>query len=209
MATLYAAGFFETMQDVYSAKLNCSLSHLITTDTGGFLVSGVRFLSRGSPEFEKYITGFKQNAIARGVPADLAEESTARLSKTSLRYPQTGFYAMNLPRERLIRLVYDEDEKLICEVVPDGKKIEVFRPFHNPPFFTDTARKAAAEKSFLYEGSIKDALSEFENEGFVFSLWDTAWNSEHLQNEGGIARAHYKPKEATLAEVFAFSKKSE
>lgn len=154
-----------------SAKQDYSLFELLTSE-GEFFVSGIRIMRKGSPEYDEDLTKFRKRLEKKTPPAEL-EEIMKRASTDDVRV--TSDVPFNAMHYRGMRLLYDAGIRVIGDIAIARKQIDIF--YLAFPF-TDTARKAAMNGHYMYDGTLKDALEEFRGQDFTFALWNAAWGRD-------------------------------
>lgn len=186
MSNPYGKGLINDKTDLNSMRPNYSLFELLTSD-GEFLVEGIRVMRRGSPEWDEDIASFRKNLERnRRLSTQEIEEIVNRSSADDVRTGSTPFDAMHYRKKRLI---HDWGIGVIGEISIARRQIDFF---HYAGRLSDMAYKAGTYYSYGYDGSLCDALEEFEHEGYTFNLLNLTWNPDLIEN--GERRAIPKSK---------------
>ncbi|MBN1157417.1 hypothetical protein JXA85_07375 [Candidatus Woesearchaeota archaeon] len=128
------------------------------------------------------------------------ESAVSRYSAKDVIVKHTTFYAINYENRRLIG---DTDLKLIGEIDIDEKEIYFFQG--DKP--NDTATKAGYVGKLAYDGSLRDALEEFQKAGYGFNLFNVRWSSSYVKNgKRTDALTNFNPTEVTIDELFSSGK---
>ena len=191
MANLYAHEILE--QGPEQTRFDFSLFSLLTSSKEEFMVDGMRILHEGSTAWKNYLADFGKKLEKSGMKPKEVEEIVKRHASSN-KYIITDmkndedvpFYAMhytfyNDPLYGNIekRLLYNRDGGVMGDIAVSRKQIDFFRLAGRP---VDEAKKARSVKGYYYDGTLRDALKEFEHEGFTFNLLNTNWYAHYLVN---------------------------
>jgi hypothetical protein len=175
-----------------NAKLDKTISDLLVADKHCY-ISGSIVVQKGTPEWAECMAQ-RRKKLLEFRSLEEADVFLAKLESTLERdYVDTGLQAINyfavlgsdhktVPK----RVILDKKSGLAAEITVERKNVDVFRAdVENIMFDWGLhARKLAAYNKgrFSYDGMLRDALSEFEQKGYRFNLWNTKWSAGHLEN---------------------------
>ena len=161
------------------ARQDFSLVDRLTSERNAY-IEGVRFVEIGSEEWERVVSNVRTTQRRLGASEDRIERAVERLSdyadaQTS-KFPEpTSLRGLKLrstsPFENFIS---DWGLNIICYIRPNDKVVDAV-PYYEPDgrqlqsFYYD-AGKVATPDTFKYDGSLRDALIEFQQKGFSFNL---------------------------------------
>lgn len=179
MPNIYKGWLLVEYKPPDSARLDTTLFELMTSNET-FLIDGIRILPKNSPEWKQVLdeTRQKRENLATGMPKEYkpnVEQKIEELTKQEVIYDKTDFSAMHFLG---IRLLY-ADKRFTSQISVKRKAIDFFRPI----FPADSQRKARTTKLYQYDGTLQDALVEFMQNEYTFTLWDKYWAGYHIMDE--------------------------
>lgn len=193
---------FALLPDNY-VRPDFSIVDLLASDRK-CVVKGAKMLQKRTPEWEKYLAEYRKKLEASG----LLHEAVVQLKMSRLSFSEaipaqsTNFRAIHYNRGVPRRLIYGAQEDVACELSVPKREVHVFRDCKGIWTLIGDAAQEVSKDTFLYEGTLRDALEEFAQRGYRFNLWNTAWRPVYLEN--GKRAAQVIPVEGvSLDEVLA------
>ena len=184
-------------------RLDFSIVDLLASDRK-CVVKGAKMLQKRTPEWEKYLAEYRKELEASGtLPKGTVQFKIDRLSfSKAIPIESTTFRAIHYTRGISRRLLYDTQEDVACELAVPEREVHVFKGCKETGAFIGDAFQELSEDTFLYDGTLRDALEEFAQRGYTFNLWDTSWRPVYLEN-GKRAAQVIPVKGVSLDEVLS------
>lgn len=193
MAKLYTRGEGIREEPNYCTQ-DFSLFNFLTSQRNAH-VNGILFLQPGSQEFLQYVESWRTNYQKMEFFPGEIDQKIARLASSCIKVDsvtkhllvkETELAALKLPNRDgcpLDNILTDGSLDMACNIRPEERVIEIF-PYRNERsnptwrYFYDAAKAEAANR-FRYDGSLRDALQEFQQQGFTFNKmrWPTSRDS--------------------------------
>ncbi|MBI4174783.1 MAG: hypothetical protein HY517_03995 [Candidatus Aenigmarchaeota archaeon] len=173
-----------------------------------FALYGQQMAEKGSGAWKAYMSQHRR-LLRRNRHIDKSQRErriNELASSAALPTAQTDFLALSAGRARQIMLLIDRKDPT-CEVFPARKTIHVFPKGYrrNENYLGDAAGKMRMHSADLsYDGSLPDALSEFEQAGYSFIFHDGVWRTGYFDADGNPALQKeeiYPRSELPLAKV--------
>jgi len=176
MADIYVKGG-DVRDEVSYTRSDLSLYQLFTSDMN-FAVEGIRFLKRGSPEWEEEMAGFRDLLKRMKCNAHETERSIAAHSSHDPLVIGTGFlglryFAQGNKGNPFPSFVADNTLDLICGIFAENGAIVAF-PYHGEDgepenrYMYHWSNAVGHDGLFSYDGGLKEVLASFKENGFVF-----------------------------------------
>ncbi|MBS3051155.1 MAG: hypothetical protein J4400_03315 [Candidatus Aenigmarchaeota archaeon] len=176
-----------------------------------YAIDGVNMALKGSDAWRAYIE--KHRALLRkntSASESAKEELISELSfSAALPVNETSFQALGCGRSRRMRLLLDKEEDTTCEVFPQHRQTHVFTQGYrqHENYLGDAAQKfkhGFGIGEAVYDGTLSDALREFEQAGYEFIFYDGVWCPDYFDGGGNPAKTQgnaYQQSELTLIEI--------
>ncbi len=185
-----------------------SLVDIFQSGSRYFALYGLKMAEKGSSEWKAYMS--RQRALLRRNrhidKAKRDQRISALSSSAALPVDHRNFLALSAGRARQIMLLTDRNEPT-CEVFPTLKMIHVFPRGYkrNENYLGDAAVKMRADSGDLfYDGTLPDALAEFEQAGYRFTFHNGVWRTGYFDVAGNTALPEeeiYQKSELPLSEI--------
>lgn len=172
-----------------------------------YAINGVVMALKGSDEWAGYMENIK--VILRrndsATESDREEMISDLSSSAALPIGETGFQALGCGRSRPLKLLLDKEKGTICEVFPQHKQAHVFTQGYkqNENYLGDAAQKyrynfdgGVGGREAFYDGSLGDALMEFEHAGYKFTFYDGFWAANNFEKNGNPSQTLQKSLES-------------
>lgn len=218
MAKLYTRNERITDEPNYLTQ-DFSLFDLLTSQRNAH-VNGITFLQPDSQEFLQHVESFRETYRKLDFTLEEIGPKIVRLTSSCIRIDsvtkhllvkETELAALKLPNHDgcpLDNILTDRGLDIVCNIRPEGRVVEIF-PYRNERgnpewrYFYDAA-KAEAENRFRYDGSLMDALQEFQQQGFTFNRmrWPTSRDKVNRTYDSVKGFGPIVNEDITLDELF-------
>ncbi|MBI2675670.1 MAG: hypothetical protein HYX24_04390 [Candidatus Aenigmarchaeota archaeon] len=181
MANLYVNKQGPVWNPPNYVQQEASLASFLTSERMGY-IEGIIFIELGTERWMRYLDECRASLKQMEFGDEEIEEKLRNLD--SGKHVQNGkiisgtsFKAVKYPHLDMCpfeNFLTDPDSDIICNIRLDGKQIDVLpysRPDRRPRahYFYDIS-KAMGEGILYYDGSLMDALEEFQQKGFGFNI---------------------------------------
>ena len=203
MADIYVKGG-DVRDEIHYTKSDLSLYQLFTSDRN-FTVEGIKFLKKGSPEWEGEMTGFRDLLKRMKFNAHETERSIAAHSSHDPLVIGTGFsglryFAQGNKGNPFPSFIADTTLNLVCGIYAEQGAIVVV-PYHGEDeepeerYNYHWSDAMGHDGLFGYDGGLRDALESFKEKGFVFRKGE--W-----EGYKGGRKPVIHPESVSLDEIF-------
>ncbi len=192
-------------------KTNQTFYDVLVSDTS-CAIDGVKIIRKGTAEWTSYME--KKKRTLNDWPPDELDRAIARHSEVEQHYEPVRMQALNFSSifrypDRYVpkRVIFDESYGIAAEVSIAGRQIDVFKDANWGHMNRLPQTHKTMPYHFFYDGNLQDALSEFEQKGYRFNLWDGMWGIGNLE-DGKKTKSieHLMPIESvTLEDVLRFA----
>lgn len=149
----------------------------------GRSVEGAIFLGKGTQEWQEHIDAQRKLLESRKdypLTPEQVQKFIDDLSHSEfLHAKSTDFWGLSYEKAGISRrLLSDIDaQKIVCEISYQHKRIDISRGSYGAMNTIGDQFYKTIEQIY-YDGALREALEEFRDQGFAFTLWDTSWGRD-------------------------------
>ncbi len=182
-----------------------------TDNIGGWVyIEGFRFITVGTPEWEQHLQLQRKILEGKFSPKELDRlmKTYAKSMKCAGKITETSgleaisYFANYQNGSASKRIIMDAKTGIIAELTPESQGIDIFtKPTIENALMSWGYHARKCCPSYAYDGTIQDALREFAEKGYQFSVWTDEWNSHLLRNGEKTIDARGSPTVTGFEEV--------
>lgn len=223
MVSIYSGFVKIGNEDPDSMRVDITLPKLFES-TKIFFVEGVNIWRKKNPqEWQDYLNKLKTNLEKSGkVNDDEISEIITDRNRFNAHYQNNKLYMISYPVSKPRydaacpkKAIFDKNLNIVAEVTTTIRQIDCFRLYYQDSnnlneYFSHNS-KFAMQNPFLYDGTIKDALTVFAEADYIFNLWDKKWFAGDLENGKRTKNLNGATpiKNVSLDDVFKFVEKNQ